>query len=272
MTGQDNRRFHPRNPLRRWVIFPALLLLISSGAAALPQDTGVTIYSKETTGNTDVPRLEVTTTVVGSHPAVLRIRRIADATIGTTVDSNILELQGASFSTQSDSQGFQLQTRMNSTDPRLAFSWNNGSTTTEIFFIDKSGSLDIGAGKFAVTASTGNTAIAGTLGVTGNFTVNTNKFMVDNITGDITIAGTTTFNSLTYTWPGTAAAGQVLQSDVNGILSWVTPLSGTVTNVVTGTGLSGGPITDSGTISLAPMADATIKGNVSGNTATPSDL
>lgn len=49
--------------------------------------------------------------------------------------------------------------------------------------------------------------------------------------------------------------------------------SGTVTSVATGTGLTGGPVTTSGTISLANMAQATIKGRASGGgTGAPQDL
>jgi hypothetical protein len=47
------------------------------------------------------------------------------------------------------------------------------------------------------------------------------------------------------------SAGQVLTT-VGGVSTWTTPASGgSVTNIATGTGLSGGPITTTGTISLA---------------------
>lgn len=46
------------------------------------------------------------------------------------------------------------------------------------------------------------------------------------------------------------AAGQVLTSNGSDTY-WVTPTNGTVTNIATGSGLSGGPITATGTISLA---------------------
>jgi len=54
---------------------------------------------------------------------------------------------------------------------------------------------------------------------------------------------------------GTPGAGKVLtSSDATGLASWATPLSGTVTSVTAGTGLTGGPITSSGTLSLANTA------------------
>lgn len=46
--------------------------------------------------------------------------------------------------------------------------------------------------------------------------------------------------------------------------------SGTVTNVATGSGLSGGPITTTGTISLATIANLSLLANLSGGTLAPS--
>jgi trimeric autotransporter adhesin len=52
--------------------------------------------------------------------------------------------------------------------------------------------------------------------------------------------------------------------------SWVAAGGvGTVTNVATGTGLTGGPITSSGTISFATIANNDILANISGSTAAP---
>ena len=50
---------------------------------------------------------------------------------------------------------------------------------------------------------------------------------------------------------GTPGAGKVLTSDGVGLATWTTPAVSGVTNIATGTGLSGGPITSTGTISLA---------------------
>lgn len=46
--------------------------------------------------------------------------------------------------------------------------------------------------------------------------------------------------------------------------------SGTVTSIATGTGLTGGPITSSGTISLASVSNGSILANISGSAAAPS--
>ena len=60
--------------------------------------------------------------------------------------------------------------------------------------------------------------------------------------------------SVTYALPsGDGSSGQVLTTNGSGILSWASAGSG-VTNVNTGTGLTGGPITSTGTIALANTA------------------
>lgn len=51
--------------------------------------------------------------------------------------------------------------------------------------------------------------------------------------------------------------------------AWVAFTGGTVTSVASGTGLTGGPITASGTLSLASIADSQILANISGGSAAP---
>jgi len=50
---------------------------------------------------------------------------------------------------------------------------------------------------------------------------------------------------------GSPGAGKVLTSDANGLASWTAPAVGSVTSINTGVGLTGGPITSTGTINLA---------------------
>lgn len=70
--------------------------------------------------------------------------------------------------------------------------------------------------------------------------------------------------------PGTS--GQVLTTGGAGANpAWATVTgTGTVTNVATGTGLTGGPITTTGTIEFATIANQRILANVSGGVAAPS--
>lgn len=85
----------------------------------------------------------------------------------------------------------------------------------------------------------------------------TNDLQIRSGGNVITITGPSTAAASNFTLriPNTAgASGQVLQTDGAGNLSWVNAASGSVTNIATGTGLSGGPITSTGTISLANTA------------------
>jgi hypothetical protein len=67
------------------------------------------------------------------------------------------------------------------------------------------------------------------------------------------------------------SAGTFLKSQGTGAdVEWDSPAgSGTVTSVASGTGLTGGPITASGTLSLAAIADARLMGNISAGSAAP---
>ena len=82
---------------------------------------------------------------------------------------------------------------------------------------------------------------------------------------------------ITAATSGAAAGEENVQSDWNEtdtnsdafILNKPTLTSGTVTSVGSGTGLTGGPITTSGTLSLASIANLRVLGNVSGGSAAP---
>ena len=64
-------------------------------------------------------------------------------------------------------------------------------------------------------------------------------------------------SSMIWTLPATdGTGGSVLSTNGSGTLSWVSPSTGSVTNIAAGTGLTGGPITSTGTIALANVGTA----------------
>ena len=88
---------------------------------------------------------------------------------------------------------------------------------------------------------------------------------IDNTQGDILYRNSTIWTNLA---PGTA--GQVLTSGgAAANVSWSSVGSGTVTSVATSTGLQGGTITTTGTISFAAIAATSFWANVTGSSAVP---
>lgn len=92
--------------------------------------------------------------------------------------------------------------------------------------------------------------------------------VIGSTQGDILYRGATAWAVLA---PGTS--GQVLATQGSSANPhWVNAATGTVTSVATGTGLDGGTITTTGTISLAAISDGTILGNDSGVSAAPGEI
>ena len=71
--------------------------------------------------------------------------------------------------------------------------------------------------------------------------------------------------------PNVTGSVQCLHADATGAVTGTGSDcgAGTVTNIATGAGLTGGPITSTGTISFATIADGDVLANVSGATAAP---
>ncbi len=159
-----------------------------------------------------------------STPETNSIRFIANtADVANTVDSGTLTVTG---------------TRYNLFMAGTASNYLLGNTGV-------GGTGSISTYKFSVQGLTylnGNTSIGGTLDattgirVTTAFSANTTRVAFANNVGLIAN------NSI-------GTAGQVLTSNATTIY-WSTPTTGTVTNIATGNGISGGPITSTGTLNL----------------------
>jgi hypothetical protein len=91
-------------------------------------------------------------------------------------------------------------------------------------------------------------------------------YVMGNARGSVLFRGASGWVVLT---PGTA--GQFLKTGGAGAdVSWAAPSgSGTVTSITAGTGLAGGTITNTGTISLGTVADGDLLANTSGGVAVP---
>lgn len=92
---------------------------------------------------------------------------------------------------------------------------------------------------------------------------------------DAVLGTTVVGNLISRGGPGWAAlapgpTGYLLTSMGAGVgIGWVAAPGGGVANIATGAGLTGGPITSTGTISLAAIADAMFLANISGASAAP---
>jgi len=151
---------------------------------------------------TDNVTLNKNVTIVGSDTAATEFFKIqtgsavdkfvVDSFSGNTTISGTLGVTGNS--TLSGTLGVTAATTLSSTlvvTDNSTFNKNvtivgSDSASAEFFKIQNGSAVD----KFVVDSSSGNTTIAGTLGVTGNVNINTNKFNIVASSGNTSIAGT----------------------------------------------------------------------------------
>jgi hypothetical protein len=148
-------------------------------------------------------------------------------------------------------------------------SWTGISPVLDLLGSAQGDILYRGSGGWVVLAPGTSGQILETLGASSNPAWAGISTILDGLgsaQGDVLYRGASGWVVLA---PGTS--GQYLQTQGAGAnLQWNSPAgSGTVTSVGTGTGLTGGPITGSGTISLASIVDGDLLANTSGGTAAP---
>lgn len=123
---------------------------------------------------------------------------------------------------------------------------------------------------------TGSTTQTVEMPVTSTLTLGQNYRIVNNSSGSLTINSSGGNNILTMAGDSVAILTCILTSGTTAA-SWDYVLSdqnegGGVTSVGTGTGLTGGPITSTGTISFAAIAAHKLWANITGGSAVPTEV
>ena len=223
--------------------------------------------------------------VSGTYGAI-SVDRIKGTPINMSISPNsgeVLKWNGTSWSPSSDLG----MTSISSSDVTTALGYTpinrGGDTMTGLLTLsgDPSSNLHSATKQYVDSAisSAGGSFIKkdGTVAFTGDQSMGSNR--LTNVTNptDAQDAATKSYvdsNLMSKALPSAPGAGQDTQSLRwnNGSNAWeyYTPSTGSVTSVSTGSGLSGGTITSSGTISLASVANNSLLANISGGSSAPS--
>lgn len=196
-----------------------------------------------------------------------------DSVLATTTRGTLLYRSGAGWDAlQPGTSGYYLQTLGAGSDPV----WNTGgSGVTSITAgtgISTGGAPIVATGTVSLAAIADNALLANASGASAAPTPTTLTAYLDHV---LSSARGTIMTRTGAGWvslaPGTN--GQFLKTQgIGADAVWDAPSgSGTVTSVTAGTGIStgGSPITGSGTVSLAAIANLNVLANISGSSAAP---
>lgn len=157
----------------------------------------------------------------------------------------------------------------------VAASFNQSTAALTTQALNTLGDFAVATSKFTVAASSGNTAVAGTLGVTSDFAVNSTKFAVTASSGNMASAGTIShfgsFNAAAQTTVAASLTGNLIASmpeqgasykivvlhcsGMSGSATYTFPTAFTVTPANFAVNFSGG-----GTINAVSTTSVTITG------------
>jgi hypothetical protein len=168
--------------------------------------------------------------------------------------------------------GLFLQTHDAGSDPTWAVGASGVTTITAGTGIDTTPDTITSSGTIALAPIADANFLANASGVSAVPTPTTLSAFLDHVlTSNRGTLLTRTIGGWVALSPG--ATGQYLKSLGTGAdLTWDSPIgAGTVTSVAAGTGLTtgGSPITSTGTVSLAAIADLSVLANTSGSSAAP---
>jgi Chaperone of endosialidase len=195
-----------------------------------------------------------------------------DHALSTTVRGTLLYRSGAAWvALAPGTSGSYLRTAGAGADPTWSAAPGGVTNIAAGAGISTGGSPITATGTISLAPVTTGNVLANISGASAAPSPNTLTAIMDavvgNVRGSVAFRGGTIWTTL----PPDSAAGKYLQTQGPGADPiWNSPTgAGTVTSVGTGTGLTGGPITSSGSISLAPIADSTFLGNIAGSSAPP---
>ncbi|MBM4250791.1 MAG: hypothetical protein FJ146_02360 [Deltaproteobacteria bacterium] len=234
-----------------WKKIDATQLVAKNEANAAPTDKQVLTYSNGKWIAADVAQ------ATGFVTELSGVAPITVAGAGTAPNISIAKASGtasgylssgdwSNFNTKQDALGF---TPINKAGDTLGGTINmNGKTLTGL--ATPADASDAASKSYVDTSALrqdGSVPLIGAWNVGGKDIVNSGNLGIGStepsakldVIGQIKIQG------------GSPGAGKVLTSDANGLASWTAPAVGSVTSINTGVGLTGGPITGSGTIELA---------------------
>lgn len=145
----------------------------------------------------------------------------------------------------------------------------SGSVTSVVAGTGLSGGTITVAGTIALGAIVAHDVLANATGSTAVPTGTSLSAVIDGAIG--ATQGNILYRSATaWTALGVGTLGQFLQTGGSGgNISWANGNAGTVTQINTGGGLGGGPITTSGTITLVPITASSLFGNSGTVSASP---
>ena len=195
-----------------------------------------------------------------------------DSALGATTRGTLIYRSDAGWvALPPGTSGYFLKTLGAGLDPVWEVAGSGVTSITAGSGINTGGAPITATGTVSLASIADDTILANVSGSSAPPTAQTLTQLLDGI---LTNARGTLLTRMSAGWVGLAPGtnGYFLRTNGAGAdVAWDAPAgSGTVTSVATGAGLTGGPITGTGTVALAAIANLSLLANISGSSAAPS--